>query len=383
MPRISPEEFTARHPTLRPGARVAVGLSGGVDSAMAAWRLKQAGFDVVGLTMSIWDDTLPMPDEGRSGCFGPGEARDLAAAADIARRLGIPHRIVRLAEEYRATVLDYYRREYMAGRTPNPCVHCNRSMKFGFLLDRAREIGAEFEFFATGHYARTAWDETIGRWRLLRSRDAAKDQTYFLSHLTQDRLAGALFPLGDCMKPEIKALARETGFPELADKAESQDFIESDDHGVLFEPGDAREGDLVGPAGAVVGRHRGLPFYTIGQRRGLGLGGTVEPWYVTGLDPATNRVFVGPGAGLFHPVMRVTDLNWIARAAAPEKPLRAQVKIRQRHAAAPAELTAEGEGVVRVVFDDAQRAITPGQIAVFYDGDDVVGAGTIDAATDA
>jgi tRNA-uridine 2-sulfurtransferase len=381
---ISPETFLAQHPTLRPGARVAVGLSGGVDSAMAAWWLKQAGFTVVGLTMSIWDDTLALPDEGRSGCFGPGEARDLAAAAEIARRLDIPHRVVRLAEEYRATVLEYYRREYLAGRTPNPCVHCNRNMKFGFLLDRARDLGAEFDFFATGHYARTAWNEADGRWRLLRAADATKDQTYFLSHLTQDRLAHALFPLGACRKSEVKALAREAGFPELAEKSESQDFIEADDHAVLFEPGDAREGDLIGPDGTVVGRHRGLPFYTIGQRRGLGLGGTGEPWYVTGLDPAANRVLVGPGAGLLHPVMRVSALNWIARAAAPAAPLRAQVKIRQRHAAAPAELIAEdGGATVRVVFDDAQRAITPGQIAVFYDGDDVVGAGTIDAATDA
>jgi len=190
---------------------VAMGLSGGVDSAVAAWRLRQDGWRVVGLTMSIWDGSVAIPDKGLAGCFGPGEARDLEAAAAVARRLGIEHRVVRLAAEYRQTVLDYFREEYLAGRTPNPCVRCNQRVKFGFLPEAARAAGVEFDRFATGHYARVAQHKATGRWELRRGADRSKDQSYFLSRLTQGQLAGVEFPLGGLTKAATDAGAAGGG----------------------------------------------------------------------------------------------------------------------------------------------------------------------------
>ncbi len=368
-----------QHPNLKPGARIAVGMSGGVDSCMTAWLLQRAGYDVVGLTMAIWDNTIQLPDEGRPGCFGPGEAQDIADARAFAARLGIPHHVVRMEEEYRQTVLEYFRREYVAGRTPNPCVRCNREMKFGFLIERARALGIEFDFFATGHYARVAWDEARGRWLLLRARDRTKDQSYFISQLRQDQLAGLLLPLGELTKEEVKAQACEAGFPELAEKQESQDFLEAKDYSVLFKEGDARPGPIIDQAGHLLGTHKGIIHYTVGQRKGLGIGGTGEPLYVTGVDAATDTVKVGHREDLFAASFRATHCNWIAWAGAPAEPARVECRIRIRHAGAPAVILRDADAAtVRVAFDEPQMSITPGQTAVFYDGDVVVGAGTIE-----
>lgn len=365
------------HPALRPGARVAVGLSGGVDSSVSAHLLVRAGFHVLGITMSIWDGSVPLDDTGRSGCFGPGEARDIEAAADLARRLGIEHHVIPLAEEYRREVLDYFRREYLAGRTPNPCVRCNQHMKFGFLLRRSAEMGLNFDAFATGHYARTALDPDTGRWLLVRATDRDKDQTYFVSHLSQDQLSRTVFPLGGMVKREVKALAREAGLTDLADKPESQDFMESDDYSALFAPGEARSGKLVDSTGQVRGEHRGIPYYTVGQRKGLGIGGAGEPLYVTGLNAERNEVRIGRKEELFSRTFVARPVHWIAFSEPPRAPLRADVKIRQRHPGAPATLTVEKDGV-RVEFDEPQMSITPGQISVFYGGNLVLGAGIID-----
>ena len=364
----------------RPGARIAVGLSGGVDSSMTALLLRRAGFDVVGLTMQIWDGAIPLPDEGRSGCFGPGEVRDLEAVRAFAARLGIAHHVVPLAEEYRRVVLDYFREEYLRGRTPNPCVHCNRQMKLGFLLDRARQLGIEFEAFATGHYARRRRDDATGRQRLLKARDASKDQTYFLSHLSQAQLAQLVLPLGGLLKEEVRALAVDAGFPDLAARAESQDFIESRDYGALFRSGDARPGPIVTRTGERLGTHSGLIHYTIGQRKGLGVGGAGEPWYVVELDAEKNRVVVGRREDLGGLRFRAARVNWIGLPAAPAEPARVDCRIRQRHAGAPATMRRVDDATVDVEFDEPQFSITPGQIAVFYDGDDVLGGGTIEPA---
>lgn len=363
-------------------ASVAVGLSGGVDSSVAAWLLKQAGWQVTGLTMSIWDGSVPIPDAGLSGCFGPGEARDLAAARAAAARIGIEHRVLPLAKEYRQVVLDYFREEYLAGRTPNPCVRCNQRMKFGFLLEAARAQGVAFDRFATGHYARVRFDEASGRWQLLRGKDVDKDQSYFLSRLRQDQLSQLVFPLGDLRKDEVKAIARERGWDDLADKDESQDFIECADYSVLFRPGDAKPGDFVTRDGTVLGRHRGIIHYTIGQRKGLELGGGGPPRYVLEIDAARNRVIVGAHEDLYARGLGAHDLNWVGLAGSPAQPLRCRVQIRQRHRAAPATVSAAADGRLEAVFDDPQLAVTPGQIAVVYRDDAVLASGVIEKSLD-
>jgi tRNA-uridine 2-sulfurtransferase len=359
---------------------VAVGLSGGVDSSVAAWLLKQAGWRVTGLTMSIWDGSVPIPDVGLSGCFGPGEARDLEAARAVAARIGIEHRVIALAAEYRQIVLDYFREEYLAGRTPNPCVRCNQRMKFGFLLEAARAQGVEFDQFATGHYARVHHDAASGRWQLRRGKDAGKDQSYFLSRLKQDQLSGLVFPLGELSKGEVKETARKLGWGDLAEKEESQDFIECSDYSVLFRKGDAKPGDFVTRNGKVLGRHRGIIHYTIGQRKGLELGGGGTPWYVLEIDAACNRVVVGLREELYARELVAGDLNWIALAGPPAKPSRCHVQIRQRHRAAAATVTAAGAGRLQAAFDEPQLSVTPGQIAVFYDGDVALASGVIEKA---
>ena len=357
---------------------IAVGLSGGVDSSVTAYLLKQQGHMVIGLTMQIWDGSLPLPDEGRSGCYGPGEPRDIEAATALAARLGIAHHVVPLASEYATEVLDYFREEYRAGRTPNPCVRCNRAMKFGLLLDRARAMGIAFDRFATGHYARVAHDPVSGRWQLRRSLDPAKDQTYFLPRLSQDQLSQVMFPLGGMTKPEVKAIAREIGWGDVADKEESQNFIESKDYGVLFSEKEQTPGPIVDIHGKVLGQHRGIIHYTIGQRKGLGIGGTTDPLYVLRLDACSNTVVVGAHSDLFASRLIASDLNWIGLASAPAQPLRIQAKIRQQHKEAPATLQAiPGTLTVETRFDAPQMSITPGQVVVYYDGDLVLGSGII------
>ncbi len=359
---------------------VAVGMSGGVDSSVVAWLLKNQGHAVLGLTMSIWDGTVPLPDEGFSGCYGPGEARDIEAARSVAERLGIPHHVIPLAPEYAAEVLDNFRAEYRAGRTPNPCVRCNRAMKFSLLLERARAMGIVFDRFATGHYARVERHPDTGRWLLRRAADRSKDQTYFLSRLSQDQLARVLFPLGSLTKERVKALAREAGWADVADKPESQDFIESKNYGVLFDARDAVAGPIVDTAGKVLGQHQGIVGYTVGQRKGLGIGGTAEPLYVVRIEACANTLVVGGHQDLFSTRLTAADLNWISLPGPPAAPIRVTVKIRQQHREAAATLRVEmrdGLPVAEVQFDEPQMSVTPGQTAVFYDADSVVGSGII------
>lgn len=357
---------------------IAVGLSGGVDSSVAAWLLKQHGYRVVGLTMQIWDGSLPLPDEGRSGCYGPGEARDLEAARSLAARLDIPHHVVPLAPEYATEVLDYFRAEYLAGRTPNPCVRCNRAMKFGLLLERARAMGLSFDRFATGHYACVERDAATGRWVLRKAVDTTKDQSYFLSRLGQDQLARVLFPLGGLTKPQVKAIAREIGWPDLADKDESQNFIESKDYGVLFNRDGQSPGPIVDTQGRVLGEHRGIIHYTVGQRKGLGIGGTGDPLYVIRIEACANTIVVGTQAECFSDRLVAGDLNWISLPSAPTEPRRIAARIRQQHREAPARLEALPDGRASVIFETPQMAVTPGQTVVFYDGDRVLGSGIIE-----
>ncbi|NLE67927.1 MAG: tRNA 2-thiouridine(34) synthase MnmA [Lentisphaerae bacterium] len=391
MPSTPALHFDARAPDEAPhlfepraGTRVAVGLSGGMDSAMAAWLLKRAGCEVVAITMRTWTEEVPAQAGGESkGCHGPGQALAIERAGRVAERLGIPHVVVPLGNEFRETVLDYFRAEYMAGRTPNPCGECNRQIKFGRLIDKARELGVVFDGFATGHYARIEPDPATGRLLLKRGADHAKDQSYFLSRLARRQLGQLVFPLGRMTKVEVRALAREAGFGDLAGNAESQDFAAGPDHGGLFSGMPVRPGPILHVDGRVLGRHRGIVFHTVGQRKGLGLGGGGKPLYVARIDPLRNAVIVGPRECLLSSRLTARFLNWLAPDRL-DRPMRVRARIRQQHREAGAEVRPGGsDDSVEVVFDRAQASVTPGQIVAFYLGDVVLGSGIIECSAPA
>lgn len=341
--------------------------------------LKEAGWNVTAVTMSIYDGSIPIPESDRSGCFGPREKLNILSAQRAAERIGIPHLVINLANEYRQSVLDYFRSEYLAGRTPNPCVHCNRKMKFGFLQEQARKRSIAFDYFATGHYARVVFNPESSRYCIMRGKDPTKDQSYFISHLTQKQLSTLLFPLGELRKEEVKEIARKLGWNELLERSESQDFIACDDYSPLFQKEDCRPGNFVDVQGKILGRHRGIIFYTIGQRKGIGIGGGI-PFYVLRIDPRSNTITLGKKEELLSRTLVAKEMNWCALAQCPATPLPIQAQIRQRHKAAPA-LLCPGEGdTVKIVFDTPQTSVTPGQIVALYEGDTLLGAGTIASA---
>jgi tRNA-specific 2-thiouridylase len=360
--------------------RVAVGLSGGVDSAVTAALLAEQGYEVLGITMKIWSGAISVPEGSKQACYGPDEAEDVEACEKLCASLGIQYLAIDLAKEYEELVLEYFRREYRAGRTPNPCIICNSELKFGFLVERAQALGLDFELFATGHYARIAIDEE-GRTRLRTALDAAKDQSYFLYRLGPETLSRVLFPLGELSKGEVRGIARRLGL-EAAEKAESQDFIAGGDYSPLFAERPPAGGDIVDAEGRILGRHRGLPYYTIGQRRGLGIGagieGNAEPLYVLALDSASNRVIVGPNRGLFTDGLLASDFRlYGTRGEGP--PFRGLAKIRQNSRPAPSSFEPGADGSCVVRFDESQRALAPGQSVVLYDEEGfVLGGGIIE-----
>jgi tRNA-uridine 2-sulfurtransferase len=364
------------------GRTVAVGMSGGVDSSVAALLVKRTGCRVVGVTMRISDSDAPGRDLvggcATNACYGPDEEMDAADARRVCAAIGIPFVEVDLRAEYRTRVLDYFSREYLAGRTPNPCVRCNQELKFGLLLEKlASEAGIRADSFATGHYARAGFDAGAGRHTLSAGIDPAKDQSYFLCMLTQEQLARAEFPLGGMRKPEVRSLARESGL-SVHDRAESQDFA-AGDYRSMVRPGPAAsEGFFRTAAGTVLGTHKGIWAYTIGQRRGLGIGAG-EPLYVTRIDPGTNTVFVGPASELDRGRLLTGRVNWVS-IAPPPVPLRAAVKVRSQQQPAPASVVPRADGGAEVVFDQPQRAVAPGQWAVFYDGDLLLGGAVIESS---
>lgn len=355
---------------------VAVGLSGGVDSSLAAALLKDAGYKVIGLTMKIWRGAYKIQEGLKHACFGPGEEEDIEACERLASKLGIEYRVIDLSEEYEKHVIEYFRKEYLEGRTPNPCIVCNRELKFGFLTDRARDAGLEFDFFATGHYARK--EVRNGVTFLKKAVDAAKDQTYFLYGLESSRLEKILFPLGEMTKEEVRSLARAHAL-EVAEKPESQDFVAGGDYAPLFEGEAPIPGDIVETSGNILGRHRGLPYYTIGQRRGIGLSTGSTALYVLALDSENNRVVVGPNSGLFSSGLRSDSFRFQDPCMGGEG-IRGLAKIRQNHKPVPCTVSCTGR-VASIDFDIAQRAVAPGQSVVLYSDDGLVlGGGIIDCA---
>ena len=358
-------------------ARVVVGMSGGVDSSVAAWLLKEQGFDVIGVFMKNWED-----DDTDAYCTSRADLVDAASVADV---IGIELEAVNFAAEYRERVFRLFLRDYEAGRTPNPDVLCNSEIKFRAFLEYARTLGADR--IATGHYAR-AQRTADGRVELLKAADAAKDQSYFLHRLTQQQLEPVMFPLGEMSKRDVRALARRAGLPTHAKKDSTgicfigerpfRDFL------ARYLP--RTPGAMITPQGRVVGTHQGLAYYTLGQRQGLGIGGTRDgdtgAWYVAGKDLAANRLIVVQGAE--HPLLRrrdvdAGDVHWIA-GAPPRLPGRYAAKTRYRMADAPCAVSAHRDAL-RARFDEPQWAPTPGQFLVIYDAEVCLGGGVIEATT--
>jgi tRNA-uridine 2-sulfurtransferase len=350
--------------------RVAVALSGGVDSSMAACLLQEAGYEVIGITMSLCTEEKSTPDKRRHACPSASNIRD---AEHICRTLSIPFHLIDLEHEFKHHVIDYFCREYARGRTPNPCIACNRHIKFGCLLDHALSLGAGY--LATGHYARVKhYNDT---YHLLQGLDRAKDQSYMLYTLGQDNLGRVLFPLGDYTKSQVRELARQKGLP-TAGKPSSQDicFIASDYGTFLSQYVAATPGEIVDSHGEVLGRHRGTAFFTVGQRHGLGLA-TAETLYVTKIDPDKSQLVVGSREDLYRSRLTAAEVNWIS-GNPPSEPLMVTVKIRYQSPDVSATLY-PAPGLAEVNFQHPQPAITPGQAAVFYKDDEVLGGGIIES----
>ena len=345
---------------------VAVGMSGGVDSSLAACLLKRDGYSIVGITMSIYSgNDIAVKNNGHA-CYGPGEENDIRLAKEVCDFLDIPHYIVDLKQEYKKTVLDYFTSEYMKGRTPNPCVRCNPMLKFGFMLDKAREIGINFDIFATGHYVRTAYSDDRHRYVLKKAIDENKDQSYFLYGLNSSQLKNIQFPLGSLTKEEVRVLAEQENLPSKYEP-ESQDFVEGGNYSGLFSEDQVKPGPLVDTEGRRLGEHRGIMYYTIGQRRGIGIAAS-EPLYVLRIDAAENTIVVGSKNDLLSDTLIAGTVNYLSMDLL-QQALKVKAKIRHNHKADDALIRPMEDGSLKVVFDSPQLSITPGQAIVFYTGD--------------
>lgn len=347
-------------------------MSGGIDSSVAAAMLLQRGYHVTGVIMKIWAGGK-LKGKGKHGCYGPEEEEDIEDARRVAQKLNIPFHVIDLAQEYKEEVLDYFCHEYLEGRTPNPCVRCNRRIKFGALVDKAASLGIEYDYFATGHYARINRDNTSGRYLLQKGSDAKKDQSYFLYNLSQQQLAHTLFPLGEMLKSEVRRLCVELKLG-VEGKEESQNFV-CGSYTSLFErePG---PGPVMDKQGKVLGKHKGIVNYTLGQRKGLGVAGG-EPLFVTDIKPDLNAVIVGAKEDLYKTEQIVSDLNWISIDALKEA-MDVKARIRSSHAGYDAVISPLDGKRVEVKYPGPQTAAARGQAIVFYDGDVVLGGGIVD-----
>lgn len=383
-----------------PGSLVAVGMSGGVDSTLTALLLKERGCRVVGVTMSSWmgDFSLPPSPEGvRSSCYGPDEAIDIAQCQELCRQQGLEHHVIDVRDAYHRHVLDYFTGEYRCGRTPNPCVNCNRTIKFGALLDGIRAKGIDFDYFCTGHYAalvrprddvrlvyeqlavsggsgQCAVESPVRPVMISAATDRRKDQTYFLCRVPSATLEQVRFPLSAYTKQEVFQMARERGLA-AANRGESQDFIPDSYLDIIFSDQPSRPGDIVDLAGKKLGVHRGIQYYTIGQRRGLGVSSN-RPLYVHSIDAASNRVVLCDDEDLLCSGLVATDWVW-AGDYAPEVAFKAQVKIRLASPAVMSTIQPLEDGSYRIMFDEPQRAVAPGQAAVVYYNGIIFGGGII------
>lgn len=343
---------------------VLIGMSGGVDSSVAAEILKEQGYNVIGATMKLWRSR-------------EGNENSIRDAANVCKRLGIEFRVLDFGELFKKRVIDYFVHEYTAGRTPNPCVMCNKYLKFGAMFDYAVSEG--IDFIATGHYARIEFDEASGKYTLKVSDAQRKDQSYVLFNFTQEQLARTLMPLGSYDKEKVRRKAEELGL-DVAGKPDSQEicFVEDDDYARFIKDYSGyipKPGNIIDISGNVIGRHRGIIYYTIGQRKGIGAYG--RPMFVMKIDPVSNTITLGEKGMEFSPSLIAGDINFIS-GDIPEHSIRVQAKIRYQARPASAEVTMLGNNRAKVEFDEPQRAVTPGQAVVFYDGDKVLGGGIVE-----
>ena len=353
--------------------KVVVGMSGGVDSSVAAYLLKEQGYDVIGVTMQIWQDEESKIQEETGGCCGLSAVDD---ARKVAAQIGIPYYVMNFKKDFQEKVIDYFVDEYLHGRTPNPCIACNRYVKWESLLTRSMEIGADY--IATGHYARVE-QLPNGRYAIRHSATWSKDQTYALYNLTQDQLRRTLMPVGEYEKDQIREIAKEIGL-QIANKPDSQDicFVSDDDYASFIEEESNQkipEGNFVTPDGKILGRHKGIIHYTIGQRKGLGLPST-QPYYINKICPDTREIVLGDGKSVFSDTVYVENINYMSVENITE-PTRFIGKIRYAHQGSPCIVYPEKDGRLKCVFDEKQRAVTPGQAIVFYDGDVIAAGGWI------
>lgn len=337
--------------------KIAVGISGGVDSSVAAYLLKKEGHDVIGIWMNLFNNETLAVD-----------------AEKVCQFLEIPFYKINLETEYKDIVINYIQTEYTAGKTPNPCVICNKGVKFGLFIEKALDLGIDFEKFATGHYSILEYSKESDRYLLKKGFHEGKDQAYFLSMLSQNQLGRILFPLGGKTKTDVRLIAEKIGL-FTSKKKESQDLCSGDYRDFIDKL--RGPGKFVDENNIILGQHKGIENYTIGQRRGLGISSGTDPYYVTGIRPETNEVILGFNTDLLNMGMIVSDCNWIS-CVKPAFPLTLNVKIRYRDSGAPAILNISKNNSVEVNFLQERRAVTPGQVAVFYDDDTVVGAGIIE-----
>jgi tRNA-specific 2-thiouridylase len=365
-----------QRPALKAGEKIMVAMSGGVDSSVAALLLKEAGFKPVGVTLRFWVDPAAekkAADAGRGCC----SLENIDDARKVAAALNISHYVFDMQEIFHEQVVTYFIREYLEGRTPNPCIACNKHLKFSHLLQKLRALG--INYLATGHYARILYEPQNNLYRLFRARDKEKEQSYMLYTLRQEQLSALLFPLGDYLKKEVKELARKKGL-KVAQKRESQEICFIPDHdyrGFLARehPQVLTPGEIVSTAGQKLGMHRGVAFYTVGQRKGLGLSSR-HPLYVVKIDPRNNVLIVGEEEETYSGYLMATELSFVG-GVPPLHPLEVEVKIRYRASPVPAILHPPEGDRARVVFTRKQKAVTPGQAVVFYQGEEVLGGGII------